>query len=211
MGTALTNNNANMGTNVTPNTSVVLDPAEGAEDLVAEQEEEAVDPSAEPDQERDVQGQDYHFDNQGRANGSNRGGSERKITDQQINDALVYITEGVSRKTACALVGIHPTSLAAICDNDENVGARLAMADAKAEHAAILKVMEGKSGWQAAAWWLERRRRAEYSVNAQDNDQEERIIRIRHRVRAANGQTGTSNGVGTTAGPIRPRQRAGRS
>lgn len=53
------------------------------------------------------------------------------------------------------------------------------------------RIYRADNRWQAAAWWLERRFRTEYSLNyTVDNDETSRIVRIRRTVKEVIEQKG---------------------
>lgn len=92
-----------------------------------------------------------------------------KLTPEVRETIAKLVSEGVTRRAAAASVGIHEETLYAwlrsAASGDEpflSFSEALQKADAEAEARLTAQVLRGGRDWTSAAWWLERRRRADY-------------------------------------------------
>jgi hypothetical protein len=61
------------------------------------------------------------------------------------------------RRAVAAYCGINKDTIQDWLNNKPEFSAQVRKAEAKAEYRCVIKVMFGQPGWQAAAWWLERK------------------------------------------------------
>ncbi len=94
---------------------------------------------------------------------SSGGVKPRKLTRQLIAELSKYISGGLTNKDACAIVGIHPSSLYKwLQEPREGLEVELfdSLENARAQRKAFMIQTITKAAsngtWQAAAWWLER-------------------------------------------------------
>jgi hypothetical protein len=64
---------------------------------------------------------------------------------------------GNMRRAVAAYCGINKDTIQDWLNNKPEFSAQVRKAEAKAEYRCVIKVMFGQAGWQAAAWWLERK------------------------------------------------------
>lgn len=86
-------------------------------------------------------------------------GRRSKRTPAVVSAVLEALAAGHARWPAAALAGIGGTTLARWIEDDPDLAARVAQAEALAEanHLAVITRAAEAGTWQAAAWWLERR------------------------------------------------------
>jgi transposase-like protein len=92
-------------------------------------------------------------------------GRPSKRRDATKEAILQSLRQGATRTAAAEAAGVHRNTFARWVDEDEAFCGAVKKAEGDAELMAV-KVVVGAmhSGtWQAAAWWLERRRRDEYA------------------------------------------------
>ena len=94
---------------------------------------------------------------------SKQGTRTRKLTRETIDELSKYVSGGLTNKDACAIVGIHPSSLYKWLQEPRSgleVDLFDALENARAQRKAVMIqtiTSAARSGtWQAAAWWLER-------------------------------------------------------
>jgi hypothetical protein len=89
--------------------------------------------------------------------------AESKRTPERMDAFLTAIEEGNTKKTAAALAGFGESMLYAWVAEDEEFAQSIKNAEAVAQ-AAMVKIIRRSAidTWQAAAWWLERRDRANW-------------------------------------------------
>lgn len=91
----------------------------------------------------------------------------RKVTAETTERILNGLRLGMTRRAAAAHAGIHVRTFYRMLENDDADGTlatevEKAEAHAEGTYTAIVAEAAGKT-WQAAAWWLERRRYQEYA------------------------------------------------
>lgn len=92
----------------------------------------------------------------------------RALTPEAIEKLLNGLRLGMTRRAACAAAGFSKTTLYRMLDNDADgtLGTAIEKAEGEAEAtytAIIAKATADPKNWTAAAWWLERRRNADYA------------------------------------------------
>ena len=88
----------------------------------------------------------------------------QKVTDERVAKILDALTGGCTRRAAAGYAGIHPATLYRMLDADATLRELVEKAEAAAEARATAVIADafGKN-WQAAAWWLERRKHEDYA------------------------------------------------
>lgn len=90
-------------------------------------------------------------------------GRPRKITPEVEEQFLSLIEEGVTQADACAACGISDQTILRHKTHSVDFVERMKKADAVASITAVRAVRGAfDTSWQAAAWWLERKRREEF-------------------------------------------------
>lgn len=88
-----------------------------------------------------------------------------KRTPDRENRLMEALRAGNTRRASCAYAGISESSLASWLERfpDFRDAIEKAEADAEIRNVAIIQKAASET-WQAAAWWLERRRSADYKL-----------------------------------------------
>lgn len=88
----------------------------------------------------------------------------RKVTGETTDKLLNGLKLGMTRRAASAHAGIHHSTFYRMIADDATLATEVEKAEAHAEgtYTAIVAEAAGKN-WTAAAWWLERRRPADYA------------------------------------------------
>jgi hypothetical protein len=91
-------------------------------------------------------------------------GRPTKKTEQRTEALLQSLRAGASRQRAAALAGIHRDTLYEWMKQDPAFSDAIEKAegDAEVRNVAIIQ-RAADTTWQAAAWWLERKHKAEWS------------------------------------------------
>ena len=92
-------------------------------------------------------------------------GRPSKKRDATKEAILASLRQGATRTAAAEAAGVHRNTFARWIEDDEAFCGAVKKAEAECEMAAV-NVVRGAwldGTWQAAAWWLERRRRDEYA------------------------------------------------
>jgi hypothetical protein len=99
-----------------------------------------------------------------------RSGGKTKKTRRRLDALLVALRAGNTRESAALYAGIHKATFYRWMAASATLRDAVEKAEADAEVAAVATVRQAfGSNWQAAAWWLERRRALHY--RRQDNVQ----------------------------------------
>lgn len=110
-----------------------------------------------------------------------------KLTDKRAQAALTALENGCTMQAAAGYAGVSRQALYGWMDRDPDFRAAVEQAQDKAESSFTAAVVAAvPKNWQAAAWWLERRRHADYGRR----DRVEMSIDIRtlaERVAGADG------------------------
>lgn len=86
-----------------------------------------------------------------------------KDTPERRKVILSALAQGNTRTATCAVAGITLETLACWARSDPEFSVALRESEAKAELAALKTIKNAMPmSWQAAAWWLERRRPDEW-------------------------------------------------
>lgn len=97
------------------------------------------------------------------------GEANSKMTDARSRAALSALEHGCTRRAAAGAAGINPTTFYRWLD-DATFRNEVEKAEAKAEAAYTAAVANAiPTNWQAAAWWLERRKFTDYARRDQVN------------------------------------------
>ena len=91
-------------------------------------------------------------------------GRPTKYTEQTVAKLLEALRNGNTRRASCAVADISQDSLALWLRTYPEFAEAVEKAEGKAE-ASMVNVIKNASDttWQAAAWWLERKHKAEWS------------------------------------------------
>lgn len=88
-----------------------------------------------------------------------------KYSKEIANKICKYVEDGVPRKDAAGAVGIAEATFYAWVDSKPEFSESIKKADGKATARNVLAIKKAaKKTWTAAAWWLERRRRADFAI-----------------------------------------------
>lgn len=95
---------------------------------------------------------------------SNSLGSKPKRSPQRIAAIIAGLESGMTRRAAAGAAGIHHTTLYDWIRLDPPLLTALETAEAVAE-SRYTRIVEqaAPTSWQAAAWWLERRKHQDYA------------------------------------------------
>jgi len=114
-------------------------------------------------------------------------------TEGRIKKILYALSIGATKEAAAAAGGISYQTLARWVDADESLAERVVIAEGEAEMSATERIHQevtrDKGSWQAAAWWLERRRQPHYALGgAGGQANQQRIpIEVAEAIRALVG------------------------
>lgn len=113
-------------------------------------------------------------------------GRPSKYTPERVKRITDALSAGNSRRAAAAYGGISEDALGAWVRNFADFADAVKSAEAQAEVSHVANIARAAQGgsWQASAWWLERRRHAEW---AKVDRLEIEIRRTAERVAAATG------------------------
>lgn len=94
------------------------------------------------------------------------GGRPTKRTPETEAKLLFALRKGNTRRAACAYAGIGESTLNDWVNEFPEFSAACTRAENESEFGYIDVIQEcaNNGDWKAAAWWLERRRKAEYSA-----------------------------------------------
>jgi hypothetical protein len=103
-------------------------------------------------------------------------GRTSKRTPALVDALCRLLSAGATRRAACAQVGIHHDSFYAWLERDPTFSDAIQKAESDAElRFTAIVAQAAADSWQAAAWWLERRRPDDYG-------RRERVdVEIRHQ------------------------------
>jgi transposase len=92
-----------------------------------------------------------------------------KLTGERLEAFLNGLRLGMTRRAASSAVGIGKSTLYRMLEEDADGTLRDALEKAEGEAEArytalVAKAAEGGKSWQAAAWWLERRRHDDFAL-----------------------------------------------
>jgi hypothetical protein len=88
------------------------------------------------------------------------------MTDERTNAIFDALRLGMTRRAAASLCGIHPATFYRMLEADATFreGVEKAEGEAEARYTALVaRAAEDPKTWTAAAWWLERRRHADFA------------------------------------------------
>lgn len=85
------------------------------------------------------------------------GGRPSKYTEEIAASICRDLEVGNMRRAVAAAHGIAASTLSLWIDQMPEFSERVRKAEAVPEYRCVIKIMLGKPGWQAAAWWLERK------------------------------------------------------
>ena len=94
------------------------------------------------------------------------GQGNSKMTDQRVEAILSALRAGCTRRAAAAVGGLHHSTLYEWMAKDPTLTDSIERAEAEAEAmftAAVSRAAQDPKTWTAAAWWLERRKFADYA------------------------------------------------
>jgi hypothetical protein len=87
-----------------------------------------------------------------------------KQTPERVERLLKALRAGNTRRASCAYAGITDDTLSNWCKKSD-FSDMVQKAESEAEMRNVQVIMKAaEKSWQAAAWWLERRRREDYST-----------------------------------------------
>ena len=91
-------------------------------------------------------------------------GRPTKYTEQTVAKLLEALRGGNTRRASCAVAGIDQSTLANWLKeySDFSKAIEKAEGEAEAKMVSVIKLASDTT-WQAAAWWLERKHKAEWS------------------------------------------------
>ncbi len=91
-------------------------------------------------------------------------GRPTKYTEQTVAKLLEALRGGNTRRASCAVAGIDQSTLANWIKeySDFSKAIEKAEGEAEAKMVSVIKLASDTT-WQAAAWWLERKHKAEWS------------------------------------------------
>ena len=91
-------------------------------------------------------------------------GRPTKYTEQTVGKLLEALRGGNTRRASCAVAGIDQSTLANWLKeySDFSQAIEKAEGEAEAKMVSVIKLASDTT-WQAAAWWLERKHKAEWS------------------------------------------------
>jgi len=91
-------------------------------------------------------------------------GRPSKYTPEVVNKICQFLQAGNTRRASCLCAGISEDTFANWMNSftDFSDSVKKAEAEAEARNVAIIN-LASKENWQASAWWLERRRREDFS------------------------------------------------
>jgi transposase len=90
-------------------------------------------------------------------NGKHPGGRPSKYTPEMVKALCEGLSTGNMRRAVCAFNGINTDTLYDWMKTKEEFSDAVRKAEAEAEYRNVIKISLGRQGWQAAAWWLERK------------------------------------------------------
>lgn len=91
--------------------------------------------------------------------------SYRKLSQGTVDQLLAALEDGDTRRAAAAVADIDHATLYRWMAKDATLRDKIEKAEAIAEHrrVAIVRKAGEEGNWQAAAWWLERRKYEDYA------------------------------------------------
>jgi transposase-like protein len=91
-------------------------------------------------------------------------GRHSKLTEPRVEAVLLALEMGCTRRAAAGAAGIHHSTLYEWINNDPTFSDEVEKAEDKAEATYLAAVANAvPKSWQAAAWWLERRKHQDYA------------------------------------------------
>jgi hypothetical protein len=91
-------------------------------------------------------------------------GRPTKYTEQNVNRILDALRGGNTRRASCAVADVSQDSLALWLRTYPEFAEAVEKAEGKAEAKMVSVIRDAsETTWQAAAWWLERKHKAEWS------------------------------------------------
>ena len=108
-------------------------------------------------------------------------GRPTKRTPEAEAKIIELLKAGNTRKTACIAAGISEDTFARWRKDDEDFADAIEKAEeeAVARNVAIIQ-RAAITTWQAAAWWLERRRRSDYALKQEVENSGELIVKVKY-------------------------------
>ena len=93
-------------------------------------------------------------------------GRKTKRTPETEAKLILALKKGNTRRAACAYAGIGESTLNDWINDNPEFSAALTRAEDAAEFGYVDVIQEcaNNGDWKAAAWWLERRRKTDYSA-----------------------------------------------
>lgn len=90
--------------------------------------------------------------------------ANRKVTDERVERLLAALRGGCTRRAACGYAHLRPNTFYEMLAADDTLRYEVESAEAEAEATMTAAVVAAiPKSWQAAAWWLERRKYADYA------------------------------------------------
>jgi hypothetical protein len=91
-------------------------------------------------------------------------GRPTKYTEQTVSKLLEALKGGNTRRASCAAAGIDQTTLANWLKEYSDFSYAVEKAEGEAELRNLAVIQDAtRTTWQAAAWWLERKHKQEWS------------------------------------------------
>ena len=114
---------------------------------------------------------------------TNKGGRPTKYTEETVNNILVALRGGNTRKTAAAIAGIDQVTMIRWMHRYASFAKDVEKAEATAEGRHVQNIVKAaaEGTWTASAWWLERRRHQEWGRK----DRAEILHTVRELARSA--------------------------
>ena len=95
-------------------------------------------------------------------------GRHSKLTEPRTEAVLRALEMGCTRRAAAGAAGIHHSTLYEWINNDPTFSDEVEKAENKAEASYLAAIANAvPRNWQAAAWWLERRKYADFARHDQ--------------------------------------------
>jgi hypothetical protein len=98
--------------------------------------------------------------------GNNMAGRPTKYNIERVQKIMNALSAGNTRRDSCAYAGISEDTFAAWLKDkpDFSDSIEKAEADAAVRNVSIIAKAAQEGTWQAAAWWLERRRKQDWAI-----------------------------------------------
>ena len=103
-----------------------------------------------------------------------------KYTDEAVKGICDALRAGNTRRDSCHSVGISEDTFAGWLKSKSvfSDSIQKAEADAAVHNLSIVQKAAHDGTWQAAAWWLERRRKADYSLRTETTGADGSAVRV---------------------------------